>query len=190
MTPPEGWYTDPHTPLSQRYWDGANWTDQVRPTPPETGAPPPVQVTMVDKRTPQFSCLGAIIVILALVGGVVAIMAVLGAFNGDSSNEPTKATQPEDWRTSVERDFTGTVRDLVPNYADTNDDAIKKAGKSVCKLARTSDETFQFRGDELASLLVSPWLESGMGADDANRLVMLSIVGLCPEVEERLEIDS
>ena len=31
--PPPGWYPDPYSPYSHRYWDGSRWTDQVdRPT--------------------------------------------------------------------------------------------------------------------------------------------------------------
>ena len=29
-----GWYSGPSDPLQERFWDGATWTDQVRPRPP------------------------------------------------------------------------------------------------------------------------------------------------------------
>ncbi|MCP5030628.1 MAG: DUF2510 domain-containing protein [Actinomycetia bacterium] len=36
--PPAGWYDDPAgNPATERFWDGAQWTEQTRPT----GAPPP-----------------------------------------------------------------------------------------------------------------------------------------------------
>lgn len=43
--PAPGWYGDPQDPTQLRYWDGAKWTDQVRPmvtaqSPGEIGAPP------------------------------------------------------------------------------------------------------------------------------------------------------
>jgi hypothetical protein len=28
-TTPRGWYTDPHDPTKDRWWDGANWTDYL-----------------------------------------------------------------------------------------------------------------------------------------------------------------
>lgn len=28
---PEGWYPDPHTAGTQRFWDGSEWTDDVAP---------------------------------------------------------------------------------------------------------------------------------------------------------------
>ncbi|QKJ20701.1 DUF2510 domain-containing protein [Microbacterium hominis] len=31
LTPPAGWYPDPHAPSAQRYWDGAQWTEHVAP---------------------------------------------------------------------------------------------------------------------------------------------------------------
>ena len=37
--PSAGWYEDPDHPGVERYWDGAAWTDDVRPPP--TSAPPP-----------------------------------------------------------------------------------------------------------------------------------------------------
>ncbi|MEU3980006.1 DUF2510 domain-containing protein [Streptomyces sp. NPDC026672] len=37
MTPPPGWYPDPHAPHQERWWDGTAWTEHRR-TP---GAPPP-----------------------------------------------------------------------------------------------------------------------------------------------------
>lgn len=38
-TPAPGWYPDPHGSKSERYWDGAAWTDKIRKAP--TVVPPP-----------------------------------------------------------------------------------------------------------------------------------------------------
>lgn len=46
MTTAPGWYPDPSAPGQQRYWDGAQWTEQVAPEataqqpPPTTSQPP------------------------------------------------------------------------------------------------------------------------------------------------------
>ncbi len=32
--PPAGWYADPSMPSQQRYWDGAQWTEQTAPGQP------------------------------------------------------------------------------------------------------------------------------------------------------------
>jgi hypothetical protein len=40
MTPPPGWYRDPHAPYLERWWDGTVWTEHRR-APGETPQPPP-----------------------------------------------------------------------------------------------------------------------------------------------------
>jgi len=42
-TTPAGWYPDPTVPGQERWWDGAAWTEAVRPvaTPPTPTQPPP-----------------------------------------------------------------------------------------------------------------------------------------------------
>lgn len=35
--PPAGWYPNPYDRSTERYWDGQNWTDHLRPVAP----PPP-----------------------------------------------------------------------------------------------------------------------------------------------------
>jgi hypothetical protein len=39
--PPAGWYPDTQKPGTQRYWDGAQWTEHTAPL--DTPPPPPVQ---------------------------------------------------------------------------------------------------------------------------------------------------
>ena len=38
---PAGWYPDPQDPRYVRYWNGAAWTDQLAPRPPDPPPPPP-----------------------------------------------------------------------------------------------------------------------------------------------------
>ncbi|WP_239063945.1 DUF2510 domain-containing protein, partial [Streptomyces sp. SID14436] len=38
MTPPPGWYRDPHAPHLERWWDGTAWTEHRR-APGAAGAP-------------------------------------------------------------------------------------------------------------------------------------------------------
>ncbi|MGX1563967.1 DUF2510 domain-containing protein, partial [Streptomyces sp. NPDC055509] len=33
MTPPPGWYPDPHGPHLERWWDGTAWTEHPSPPP-------------------------------------------------------------------------------------------------------------------------------------------------------------
>ena len=39
-TTPAGWYPDPTAPGTERYWDGAAWTDHSRPVAGASPAPP------------------------------------------------------------------------------------------------------------------------------------------------------
>lgn len=36
---PAGWYPDPQSPVSVRYWDGTAWTQQTAPAPAPVGPP-------------------------------------------------------------------------------------------------------------------------------------------------------
>lgn len=40
MSEPAGWYGNPDGTESQRYWDGSNWTHDVRPVPGSAGFDP------------------------------------------------------------------------------------------------------------------------------------------------------
>lgn len=40
MSEPAGWYGNPDGTETQRYWDGGNWTHDVRPIPESTGFDP------------------------------------------------------------------------------------------------------------------------------------------------------
>jgi hypothetical protein len=42
MSTPPGWYSDPHDPATQRYWDGVQWTEDrapLAPAPAQAQAP-------------------------------------------------------------------------------------------------------------------------------------------------------
>ncbi|CAL9614600.1 DUF2510 domain-containing protein [Streptomyces sp. Tu 3180] len=41
MTPPPGWYRDPHAPHLERWWDGTAWTEHRRAPGPAAGPVPP-----------------------------------------------------------------------------------------------------------------------------------------------------
>ena len=41
MTAPSGWYPDSNSPGTERYWDGAQWTEQSRPIGSPAAPPPP-----------------------------------------------------------------------------------------------------------------------------------------------------
>ncbi|WAC54978.1 DUF2510 domain-containing protein [Gordonia sp. SL306] len=75
MSQPSGWYPDPQRQTLQRYWDGEQWTDQVKST----------------KKGPNWRYLLAIgVIVVAVI--VVASIAGGGGDDGDSSASPPPTT--------------------------------------------------------------------------------------------------
>ena len=110
---PAGWYTDPTTKYSYRYWNGVQWTNQVStggntgtdpepmgadvataPPAPGTEAPVPPQpqpATTVQVTQKRGSAFGTIIgVVLALIAIIVLIVVLMNA-SGDDTTDPTQA---------------------------------------------------------------------------------------------------
>jgi Protein of unknown function (DUF2510) len=67
---PPGWYPDPERQGTQRYWDGATWTDQLAPLPAEAPSPP------VASRTSSSSPSWAMIV--SALGGLGIVIGSVG----------------------------------------------------------------------------------------------------------------
>ena len=88
--PPSGWYADPSGAHASRWWDGAGWTDHVRPEPPADD-PPPLPAHL-ESSLP----LGAsgrprgmtLVAVAALVVGLVATV-VVGLRNGATTDTAT-----------------------------------------------------------------------------------------------------
>ncbi|MBT3151917.1 DUF2510 domain-containing protein [Streptomyces sp. CHD11] len=88
MTPPPGWYRDPHAPHLERWWDGVAWTEHRR-TPGPAGTPPAPSEggTGGGGATAGGTGRAAVIALTAagavLVAAVVTGVAVLGGDDGD-----------------------------------------------------------------------------------------------------------
>ncbi|GGX27246.1 membrane protein [Streptomyces malachitofuscus] len=91
MTPPPGWYRDPHAPHLERWWDGTAWTEHRRP--PET---PTVPLTPSTGATGGTAGTGrAKTVALATAGAVLVGAIVTGAvFLRGDDGEPRPRTGP------------------------------------------------------------------------------------------------
>ncbi|PWI19652.1 hypothetical protein DI272_39945 [Streptomyces sp. Act143] len=84
MTPPPGWYPDPHAPHLERWWDGTTWTEHRR-EPALPGPPVPVAADGTSGRARAIA--------LTTAGAVLVAAIVTGAFvlREDDGGEGTGA---------------------------------------------------------------------------------------------------
>ncbi|MFF7896613.1 DUF2510 domain-containing protein [Streptomyces sp. NPDC007907] len=87
MTPPPGWYPDPHAPHRQRWWDGTAWTEH-RSAPGAPAAPPPGSGTAGRTKAIALTAAGAVLVAAIVTGAAVA----LGGGDGDGTETGTAPT--------------------------------------------------------------------------------------------------
>lgn len=101
-TPAAGWYEDPAGGGGQRYWDGARWTDQTRPSAPAQ-LPPPVpepgtmdgsDVEAVPEQAPGGARRGPLIaggVAVLVFALAVAAVVLSGALSDGEEQQPVAA---------------------------------------------------------------------------------------------------
>ena len=82
MTSAPGWYPDPSAPGQQRYWDGAQWTEQVAPgaapqQPPPTTAQPYYSAARTP-MTPEQARQWAMLAHLSALGGLLIGFSFIG----------------------------------------------------------------------------------------------------------------
>ncbi|MET9762963.1 DUF2510 domain-containing protein [Streptomyces sp. NPDC006372] len=91
MTPPPGWYPDPHGPHLERWWDGTAWTEHRRAPGSPTGPVPPLPGGGTGRaRAVALTTAGAVLVAAVVTGAV-----VLGGEDDDGAQTntgPTSAT--------------------------------------------------------------------------------------------------
>ncbi|MEU6178527.1 DUF2510 domain-containing protein [Streptomyces coeruleorubidus] len=72
MTPPPGWYPDPHGPHLERWWDGTAWTEHRRaPGAPAGPVPPPPGGGTGRAKAVALIAAGAVLVAAIVTGAVV-----------------------------------------------------------------------------------------------------------------------
>ncbi|KOT46580.1 hypothetical protein ADK41_02400 [Streptomyces caelestis] len=70
MTPPPGWYRDPHAPHLERWWDGTSWTGHRR-TPGAPAVPPAPSADGTGRaRAIALTTAGAVLVAAVVTGAV------------------------------------------------------------------------------------------------------------------------
>jgi hypothetical protein len=76
MTTPAGWYPDPGDAGSQRYWDGARWTEHTAPAAPATAPPTAPAAGPIGTAVPGYAPAPSAVTIspAVIVGGLGAVL--------------------------------------------------------------------------------------------------------------------
>lgn len=81
---PAGWYPDPQTPNTQRWWDGSSWTPHARPAPQTQPVPTP--------PPPKRSGSKVWWVIGGIVGGFLVLIMIIGAIGSSISESASSGS--------------------------------------------------------------------------------------------------
>ncbi|MFI2377773.1 DUF2510 domain-containing protein [Streptomyces sp. NPDC018964] len=147
MTPPPGWYRDPHTPHLERWWGGTAWTGHRR-TPGAPAAPPapPADGTGRTKAV-ALTAAGAVLA-AAIVTGVV----LLGGDDGDPETRtgptagtsvpgsPSPSASPAEDPDVVEDQLNGITFPLLDGW-------VRPENVSRDDVVMTTDGTYDCPGD-------------------------------------------
>ncbi|WP_217130448.1 DUF2510 domain-containing protein [Streptomyces sp. AC558_RSS880] len=147
MTPPPGWYRDPHAPHLERWWDGTAWTGHRRtPGAPAVPPAPPTGGTGRVKAI-ALTTAGAVLVAAIVTGAV-----LLGGDDGDPETRtgPTATTPaPEPPSTSeapaedpdvVEDQLNGITFPLLDGW-------VRPENVTQDDVVMTTDGTYDCPGD-------------------------------------------
>lgn len=131
MTPPPGWYPDPTAPPSERWWDGAAWTEHRRqpqntPAAPQAFGPPvePPLPATGPHRPPAAPGRRAKTIALAAAGIVLVASIATGAvLLGRGDDDPRTRTSPTS-SASTPTDPTATASSVEPTPTEDASTAV------------------------------------------------------------------
>lgn len=92
---PPGWYSDPRNSAQERYWDGSDWTNQIR-NPPKTSGGSGSGVIGWYRRLPKWVQIGAPIIVVLIIIGAVAGGGEKKKSGSSESNNSASETKPVD----------------------------------------------------------------------------------------------
>jgi hypothetical protein len=169
--PAPGWYPDP-AGAGQRWWDGQRWTEQVgTPPPARESEPPPVApaappAQVVGGGRGQRLRVGTAILVVALVGGLVALIA---SGSGDDSqaayaecqrdSRPTFAAMQELGSHLdvgvVQADYAAEVGDVQATYDRLNSPRVPPACAPVVGALGEAMDSYALASSEWNECIVS-----------------------------------
>ncbi|SNX57168.1 uncharacterized protein DUF2510 [Streptomyces sp. TLI_55] len=95
MTPPPGWYRDPHAPHLERWWDGTAWTEHRR-EPALPGPPVPVPTEGASGRAKAIALTTAgVVLVAAIVTGAFVLREDDGGVDAAVTESVTPGTPSE-----------------------------------------------------------------------------------------------
>ncbi|MEU7577629.1 DUF2510 domain-containing protein [Streptomyces sp. NPDC041068] len=129
MSPPPGWYPDPHQPSVERWWDGSAWTEHRRApenaqvAPEQQGFGPPQATTSVMPVASaggggRAKVIALTVAAAVLVGAIVTGAVVLGEDDGDpegGSPAPTTPAATSPTPSATEKSASPSPTDTDPN---------------------------------------------------------------------------
>jgi hypothetical protein len=162
--PPSGWYDDPETPWTWRYWDGAAWTEHRAPmwVPP---ARDPQSFSVWFERSVAIGKLafrraGALLVAVWLLLGAVGLGLIFSAFDSDRGRELRRLLIIDD-------------SPLTPSGTVLNADLTDAEADRAWELAR---DTFWSASPWLAALAVAVLVSAAWSVAIVARVVRPRLV--------------
>lgn len=156
MTPPPGWYPDPHGPHLERWWDGTAWTEHRR-TPGATAGPvpPPPGGGAGRAKAVALVAAGAVLVAAIVTGSLVltrgddsgAETRTVPTAPGPTASEPSEPT-PETSTSEPSADDPAVVEDQLNGVTfPLLDGWVRPQHVAEDDVVMTTDGTYDCPGD-------------------------------------------
>ncbi|GHD24303.1 membrane protein [Streptomyces violarus] len=156
MTPPPGWYPDPHGPHQERWWDGTAWTEHRRAPGATAGpVPPPPGGGTGRAKAVALGAAGAVLVAAIVTGALVltsgddsgAETRTVPTAPGPAASEPSEPT-PEASTSEPSADDPAVVEDQLNGVTfPLLDGWVRPQHVAEHDVVMTTDGTYDCPGD-------------------------------------------
>ncbi|MFB7934572.1 DUF2510 domain-containing protein [Streptomyces sp. NPDC056039] len=157
MTPPPGWYPDPHGPHLERWWDGTAWTEHRRAPGGTTGpVPPPPGGGTGRAKTVALVTAGAVLVAAIVTGALVlaggddsgAETRTVPTAPGPTASDPSEPPTPETSSSAPSADDPAVVEDQLNGVTfPLLDGWVRPQYVAEDDVVMTTDGTYDCPGD-------------------------------------------